>query len=60
MSEDFRTKQPANGSDGKATRKMTREDRLAEELRANLKRRKAAARREKGQSGEPASDEGEA
>jgi hypothetical protein len=60
MTGNFRPKQHANAGTGKTPRKMTREDRLAEELRANLKRRKAAARRQKEQGGEPPLGEGEA
>jgi hypothetical protein len=57
MGEDLQTKQAGLAGKAKTPRKMKREDRLAEELRANLKRRKAGARREKDPSGEPASDE---
>ena len=60
MTGNFQPKSPVNTGTGKTPRKMTREDRLAKELRANLRRRKATARRQKEHGGEPPSDEGEA
>lgn len=58
MTGNFQPKPPGNADKAKSAGKLTRQDRLAEELRANLKRRKAAARRQKGEGGDPPPDEG--
>lgn len=55
MSGNGPPKTSANPGERPSVTRMTRKDRLAEELRANLKRRKAAARRQKEPAGE---DEG--
>jgi hypothetical protein len=47
MAADQPEKSPANSGSRQASVAMKRKERLAEELRANLKRRKAAARRHK-------------
>jgi tRNA A37 threonylcarbamoyladenosine dehydratase len=47
-----------SNSNGDAAK--SREDRLAEQLRANLRRRKAAARKSKGAGGTPANPEKDA
>jgi hypothetical protein len=60
MTGNSQPKSPVDTVTGKTPRKMTREDRLAEELRANLKRRRAAARRLEDHGGEPPPDESEA
>jgi hypothetical protein len=47
MTGDMSQKPPTNSGKKPSATQVTRKDRLAEELRANLKRRKAAARRHK-------------
>jgi hypothetical protein len=47
MTADIPEKSPRPSKDGSASVRAKREARLAEQLRANLKRRKAAARRHK-------------
>ncbi|MBN9247190.1 MAG: hypothetical protein J0I81_07020 [Hyphomicrobium sp.] len=59
MTGNFQPKRPGNAGAGKGASKLTRQDRLAEELRANLKRRKAAARRQGGEGGDPPPDKNE-
>ncbi|RUP09411.1 hypothetical protein [Hyphomicrobium sp.] len=59
MTGNFQPKRPGNAGTGKGGGKLTRQDRLAEELRANLKRRKAAARRQGGEGGDPPPDKNE-
>ena len=58
MTGNFQPKPPGNADKPKTSGKLTRQERLAEELRANLKRRKAAARRQRGEGGDPPPDEG--
>jgi hypothetical protein len=55
MSGDLPQKPPVNPDVKPSAARMSRKERLAEELRANLKRRKAAARRHK----ETGGDDGE-
>ena len=57
MGEDDLRKTPANSGAKQSAARMTRSDRLAEQLRANLKRRKAAARRHKDDVREPSMDD---
>ncbi|CCB63891.1 hypothetical protein RLW55_00870 [Hyphomicrobium sp. B1] len=52
MSGDLPQKPPANPGAKPSAAQMSRKQRLAEELRANLKRRKAAARRHKETDGD--------
>jgi hypothetical protein len=47
MAEDLPQKSSTSSGKNPRTSKMTRKDRLAEELRGNLKRRKTATRRQK-------------
>ncbi|MFT3729816.1 MAG: hypothetical protein QM780_18660 [Hyphomicrobium sp.] len=47
MNEELPPKPSVNSGAKPSSQRMTRKERLAEELRANLKRRKAAARRDK-------------
>ncbi len=59
MTGNSQPKRPGNAGAGKGAGKLTRQDRLAQELRANLKRRKAAGKRPGGEGGDPPPDTNE-